>query len=145
MARVSLRTYAPVPMSKQESRFTLSHRVLHRIPTSNLSFRCQCHGMTANIRHPEEHSPLVYRHALSLIAIQLQLTSSTGNPLSEYAKITDQPILSIVNTTTGRQHWTVMIDSIILNNGTLKMKYVLMTIPACVRSHSHSQQSSCRA
>ncbi|KAF9814216.1 hypothetical protein IEO21_05227 [Rhodonia placenta] len=60
-------------------------------------------------------------HTTSGGTFTLQLTSSTGNPLSEYAKITDQPILSIVNTTTGRQHWTVMIDSIILNNGTLKM------------------------
>ncbi|KAF9814224.1 hypothetical protein IEO21_05235 [Rhodonia placenta] len=44
-----------------------------------------------------------------------------GNPLSEYANITDQPILPIVNTTTGRQHWTVMIDSIIFNNDTIPM------------------------
>lgn len=43
-------------------------------------------------------------------------TFTLGNPLSKYANITDQPILPIMNTTTGRQHWTVMIDSIILNN-----------------------------
>lgn len=48
-------------------------------------------------------------------------TFTLGNPLSKYANITDQPILPIMNTTTGRQHWTVMIDSIILNNGTLKV------------------------
>ncbi|EED81151.1 predicted protein [Postia placenta Mad-698-R] len=44
-----------------------------------------------------------------------------GNPLPEYANITDQPILPIVNTTTGRQHWTVMVDSIIFNNDTIPM------------------------
>ncbi|OSX61352.1 hypothetical protein POSPLADRAFT_1047565 [Postia placenta MAD-698-R-SB12] len=46
-----------------------------------------------------------------------------GNPLPEYANITDQPILPIVNTTTGRQHWTVMIDSIIFNNDTIPMNF----------------------
>ncbi|EED81739.1 predicted protein [Postia placenta Mad-698-R] len=48
-------------------------------------------------------------------------TSSTGNPLPEYANVTDQPILPIVNTTEGRQNWTVMIDSIIFNNATLEV------------------------
>ncbi|EED81152.1 predicted protein [Postia placenta Mad-698-R] len=54
-------------------------------------------------------------------AFTLAETSSTGNPLSEYANVTDQPILPIVNTTTGRQNWTVMIDSIIFNNATLEV------------------------
>ncbi|EED81714.1 predicted protein [Postia placenta Mad-698-R] len=51
-------------------------------------------------------------------------TFTLGNPLSKYANITDQPILPIMNTTTGRQHWTVMIDSIILNNACFTHKGV---------------------
>ncbi|EED81733.1 predicted protein [Postia placenta Mad-698-R] len=46
-----------------------------------------------------------------------------GDPISEYAGITSQPVLPIVNTTLGRYYWTVYLDGIKVNgnwpNGTV--------------------------
>lgn len=38
-----------------------------------------------------------------------------GDPISEYAGITSQPVLPIVNTTLGRYYWTVYLDGIKVN------------------------------
>ncbi|OSX61309.1 hypothetical protein POSPLADRAFT_1047533 [Postia placenta MAD-698-R-SB12] len=46
-----------------------------------------------------------------------------GDPISEHASVTSQPVLPIVNTTLGRYYWTVYLDGIKVNgnwpNGTV--------------------------
>lgn len=70
-----------------------------------------------------------------------------GEPLPQYTNVTAQPVLPIVNTTDGRQHWTLPLDGMKVNGKWYNTRCGLprFCVHVCSPQHSLSGQHNLTA